>query len=106
GNLLRLPRTAPVLAANTIENWGELLAAGLRRANRLSAAFPENELVARFLERNGVPARSVGPSFLRKRAAQVLAIARGFERVLEVVQPSICFMVTLASGHALASACR
>ena len=106
GNLIRLPRTAPVLAANTIENWGELLAAGLRQANRLAGVFPKHELVARFLERNGVPAHTVGPSFLRKRAAQVSAIARGFERVLEVVRPSICFIVTSASGHALTLACR
>jgi hypothetical protein len=106
GKTLRLPRAAPVLAANTIENWGPLFATGFQLSRRLAGAFPDYESVEKILHRHGAPTYAISPVLLRKRAAEVVTTADGFERVLRIVKPSICFMVTLATGHALALACR
>ena len=106
GNTLRLPRAGPVLAANSIENWGPLFATAIQLSRRLAGAFPDHESVETILHRHGVPTYAISPGLLRKRAAAVLTTAYGFERVLKVVKPSICFMMTLATGHALALACR
>jgi len=106
GTLQRQPRSSPVLAANTIENWGPLLATGLGLSKRLAGEFPAHEAVVKFVNDYGAPTRALGPDLLRKKAASVLATAYGFEQVLRIVRPSICFMMSLGMGHALALACR
>lgn len=106
GSLQQQPRSSPVLAANTIENWGPLFAAGLGLSKRLTSAFPDHNSVVKFLEHRGAPTRALAPGLLRKKAAAVVATAYGFEQVLKIVRPSICFMMTLGFGQALALACR
>ena len=106
GNPVRLPRAGPVLAANTIENWGTLFATGLQLWRHLDAAFPDHESVEKILHRHGAPTYAISPVLLRKKSAAVATTAYGFERVLRIVKPSICFMVTPVTGYALALACR
>ncbi len=107
GEVQRLPRATPVLDANTIENWGQLFAASSGLSQRLAATLPDHELVVQFLERHGAPVHALAPASLRKKAAAIAATAYGFERLLRIVRPSMCVMMTtLGMGHALALACR
>jgi hypothetical protein len=107
GDRRRVPRSDPVFDANTIEKWGQLFAAGSRLWKRLAAAFPDRERVVKFLDSRGVPAHVITPSLLQKKAAALIATSYGFERVLKVVKPSTCIMMTTSGlGHALALACR
>ena len=107
GELQRFPRATPVLDANTIENWGQLFAAGFGLSQRLGATFPDHESVVEFLDRHGAPSHALAPALLAKKAAAISATADGFERLLRTVRPSMCVMMTtLGMGHALALACR
>ena len=104
GNLRQAPRTRPSFAANTIINWGQLLAPALRRSGRLVATLPDHDQVLGFLYRNGVYPDGLSQDALRNKAAAVIATACGFEWLLRIVQPSICFIVGYhwGMGHALA----
>ena len=108
GNLRQAPRTRSSFAANTIINWGQLLAPALRRSARLAATLPDHDQVLAFLHRNGVYPGGLSQDALRNKAAAVVATAYGFERLLRIVQPSICFIVGYhwGMGHALVLACR
>jgi hypothetical protein len=106
GGLRRVPRNTPVFDASTIEKWGPLFArSGLSK--RLTGAFPDHDAVVTFLNRHDAPIGALAPSLLQKKAAALLTTAYGFERVLRIVRPSMCIMMTtLGMGHALALACR
>lgn len=107
GGLRRLPRNTPVFDASTIEKWGPLFAAGYGLSKRLKGTFPDHDAVVTFLDRHGAPTGALAPALLQKKAAGLMATAYGFERVLRMVRPSMCIMMTtLGMGHALALACR
>jgi hypothetical protein len=108
GNLDRLPWCRPTFAANTIIHWGQLLAGPLHVSGPLAISLPEHEAVVEFIAQSGVPALGLNPDALRARAEAVSITASGFERVLDIVRPSLCFVVGYfwGMGHALMLACR
>lgn len=108
GNLQRLPWSRPTFAANTIINRGQLLAGLLRMAPSLAVSVPEYEAAIRVIARNGVPVLGLSVDTLRDRARAISITASLFEHLLNVVRPSLCFIVGYfwGMGHALALACR
>ena len=108
GDLYPHPPFRPTLSANTVINWGHLRSAGLRSVARLPVTLPAHRDVLDVLSRNGVPHFGLDAGALRGRAAAISATARGFEKLLKRVKPSLCFMLTYyqGMGHALALACR
>jgi hypothetical protein len=103
-----LPWQRPTFSANTIRKWGVLSAAGLGLVKRLPSHLPDHDLVQQFLRRADVPLSGLTSLDLRKAAAATAATAQGFERVLKIVRPSLCFILGYFSmiGFALSLACR
>jgi hypothetical protein len=108
GNLERLPRSRPTFAANTLINWAHLRAGPLRTARPPAISVPDYDAVLQFIAQSGVPALGLSIDTLRARAASISTTASAFERLLETVRPSLCFIVGYfwGMGHALTLACR
>ncbi len=104
GDLRRLPWHRATYPANLIASHGAQLAAAMHRDSEL----PDHGAVLEFLEGRGVMAPSLERAALQGLAAQVAATALSFERLLEVVRPSLAFVVTYYSGlgPAFVLACR
>jgi hypothetical protein len=90
GHLGRLPWHRPTFAANLIESRGFLRA--LR--SRLTLDLPEFDRVLEFLARSGVAAPSLRHETLGRRANLVAATAVEFQRLLQLVEPRLAFVVT------------
>jgi len=97
----------PTFAANGIINRAHL-AAPFGRISPHSGDLEGHGQVLEFLDRKGVPTYELDVASLSKVAASISASARGFERLLTKVRPSICFIVRyyVRMGHAFALACR
>jgi hypothetical protein len=108
GEFNRHPWSRPTFAANGIVNRSYLFAAAAGLINPRGGVLEGHDRVLEFLRREGAPIHELGVSILLKRAATISSGARGFERLLSAVQPSICFIVKYYSsvGHAFALACR
>lgn len=100
----RLPWHRRTYAANLVESRGFLWAL----VTRATLELPGHADVLDFLRANAVDAPSLGRASLERRAAMVAATAAEFERVLEVVRPSIAFVVGYFAGlgPAFVLACR
>ena len=94
GYLSRLPWHRPTFAANVIESRGFLGAL----AARLPVELPGHQGVLDFLAGNAVHAPSLSRSRLERRAHTVTATAAAFERVLQVVKPTLAFVVAYYAG--------
>jgi hypothetical protein len=105
GNLARLPWSRPTYAANQIAGRAAIVAA-LTKSPTLS--LPDHPKVIRLINDARVAAPSLAPEQLARRARVVAAQAAGFDGILDLVQPSIAFVVTYYAGlgHAFALACR
>lgn len=104
GDLSRLPWHRPTFAANAVAMRG------LRRRASVTdcPALPQLQQVRRFLAAEGIEAPSLTEAALSARARLVLATAAGFEQVLEIVRPTLAFVVTYYAdlGPAFLLACR
>jgi hypothetical protein len=105
GNLARLPWSRPTYAANQIAGRAAIVAA-LTKSPALR--LPDHPEVIRLVNEAGATAPSLAPERLAHRARVVTAKAAAFDRILNLVQPSIAFVVTYYAGlgHAFALACR
>jgi hypothetical protein len=105
GALDRLPWARPTFAANGVAVRAALAASlGPKRPVEL----PDHAAVLAYLEQRGVQAPSLGLARLIRRAGAIAAAASHFQRVLQVVEPRLAFVVTYYAGigHAFALACR
>jgi SAM-dependent methyltransferase len=104
GDLRRLPWHRGTYPANLIASHG----AQLEQALRAEADLPDHAAVLGFLASRGVTAPSLERAALKGLAALVAGTAVSFERLLEVVKPSLAFVVTYYSGMgpAFVLACR
>ena len=104
GDLRRLPWHRATYPANIIASHGAHLAAAMPRESDL----PDHGAVLEYLAGWGVAAPSLERAALQALAAQVAGTAQSFERLLEVVRPSLAFVVTYYSGlgPAFVLACR
>jgi hypothetical protein len=104
GELSRLPWFRPTYAANVAAYKGA------RRSRGIAARIevPDHDRVIRHLQLHGIRAPSLQRAALEQRARRVLATAREFERILQLVQPSLAFVVTYYAdlGPAYLLACR
>jgi SAM-dependent methyltransferase len=103
-DLSRLPWHRPTYAANNIAARGAQLAAALR----IDLDLAEHDEVLKFLAHRGVPAPSLAREALHRTATHVSATATAFEQVIEIVAPSLAFVVNYYSGlgPAFVLACR
>jgi hypothetical protein len=93
GDLSRLPWYRATYAANVIATRGA------RRSGKLPGVdLPDHDAMRRFLAQSAVFAPSLARSALARRADSVLATAAEFEKVLQIVRPTLAFVVTYYSG--------
>jgi hypothetical protein len=104
GELSRLPWHRPTYAANLISSRG--YQPNFESAGPLE--LPGHAEVTAFLGRNGVRAASLDREALARTASVVAATAAEFERVIQVVRPTLGFVVTYYAGlgHSFLLACR
>ena len=104
GGLARLPWHRPTYCANRVEAraWRKSL------AMRTLPDLPGHGEILRFLEHADVRAPSLSSDRLKERANFVSACASEFERLFDIVNPKIAFVVTYYAhlGHAFVLACR
>jgi len=104
GYLNRLPWYRPTFAANVAESRGYLSA----WCRRPPMELPDHDAVLAFLARAAVNAHSLCRRRLERRASLIAATATEFERVLDVVRPTLAFVVAFYAGlgPAFTLACR
>jgi hypothetical protein len=104
GDLSRLPWHRPTFAANRVA------VRGARRRTSVTAcpSLPGLQQVSQFLAAEGIDAPSLTQTALTARARLLLATAAAFEQVLDIVQPTLAFVVTYYAdlGPAFMLACR
>jgi hypothetical protein len=104
GDLSRLPWYRPTFAANLIAVRGFRPNSGAA----IPVELPQLKEVFEFLERNGVHSASLDRDYLVRAANVVAATAGEFERVMQIVKPTLAFVVTYYAnlGPAFLLACR
>lgn len=104
GYLNRLPWKRRTFAANRIEAAGWLKS----QRYRFPLELPDHAEVLLALAKNGCSAPSLSQTALARRARLLCGTAAEFERLLEIIQPTLAFVVTYYAGlgPAFALACR